>query len=109
MLRLLAGRVVVSIDNARLYRRVVQQNRITRTLAQLSQGFSSILQLDELLAKIAKAMRTLINYDAFSILLVDVENQCLRHRFSERYDRSRPRAYTAADSHPAGHADTCRR
>ena len=32
-------------------------------------------------------MRTLINYDAFSILLVDTENRCLRHRFSERYDQ----------------------
>jgi sigma-B regulation protein RsbU (phosphoserine phosphatase) len=86
MLRLLASRVASSIDNARLYRRVVQQNRINRTLAQLSQQFSSILQLDELLAKIAKAMRTLISYDAFSVLLLDAENSCLRHRFSERYD-----------------------
>jgi sigma-B regulation protein RsbU (phosphoserine phosphatase) len=87
MLQLLAARVVSSIDNARLYKRVVQQNRISRTLAQLSHEFSSILQLDELLTKIAKAVKTLINYDAFSILLIDVERQCLRHRFSERYDQ----------------------
>ncbi|HYP13636.1 MAG TPA: SpoIIE family protein phosphatase [Bryobacteraceae bacterium] len=87
LLRLLASRVVSSIDNARLYRRVVQQNRISKTLAQLSQEFSSILQLDELLARIAKAVKVLINYDAFSILLVDSEQRCLRHRFSERYDQ----------------------
>jgi sigma-B regulation protein RsbU (phosphoserine phosphatase) len=86
LLRLLASRVVSSIDNARLHRRVVQQNRTTRTLAQLSQEFSSILQLDELLTRIAKAVKTLINYDAFSVLLVDPEQQALRHHFSERYD-----------------------
>jgi phosphoserine phosphatase RsbU/P len=86
LLRLMAARVVSSIDNARLHRRVVQQNRISKTLTQLSHEFSSILQLDELLAKIAKAVKTLINYDAFSILMVDHEQKCLRHHFSERYD-----------------------
>jgi sigma-B regulation protein RsbU (phosphoserine phosphatase) len=40
-----------------------------------------------LLRKIASTMRDLINYDAFSILLVDCEAQALRHRFSIRYDQ----------------------
>ena len=87
LLRLLATRAVTSIDNARLYQRVQRQNRTSKILACLSQEFSSILQLDELLSKIAKAIRTLINYDAFSILLVDTEQRALRHRFSERYDQ----------------------
>ncbi|MBC8167593.1 MAG: SpoIIE family protein phosphatase [Bryobacteraceae bacterium] len=86
LLRLIASRVASSVENARLYRRVVTQNRTSRMLAHLSHEFSSILQLNELLAKIAKAIRTLIHYDAFSILLLDQEQQCLRHRFSERYD-----------------------
>jgi phosphoserine phosphatase RsbU/P len=86
LLRLIASRVVSSIDNARLYRRVVQQNRTSRMLAHLSHEFSAILRLDELLKKIAKRLRTLIHYDAFSVLLVDQEQKCLRHRFSERYD-----------------------
>ncbi|HYI94923.1 MAG TPA: GAF domain-containing SpoIIE family protein phosphatase [Bryobacteraceae bacterium] len=86
LLRLLAARVSSSIDNARLHRRIVTQNRTSRILTQLSAEFSSILQLNELLTKIAKAMRTLVNYDAFSVLLVDAEARCLRHRFSERYD-----------------------
>ena len=72
LLRLIAARVSASIDNARLHRRVLTQNRTSRILAQLSNEFSSILQLNELLTKIAKAIRTLINYDAFSILLVDL-------------------------------------
>lgn len=87
LIRLIASRVVASIDNARLYKRVVQQNRTSRMLARLSHEFSSILQLNELLAKIAKSLRTLIHYDAFSVLLVDTEQQYLRQRFSERYDQ----------------------
>lgn len=86
ILRLIAGRVAVSVDNARLYRRVDRQNRTLRTLAHLSQEFSSILDLDELLGKIAATIRALINYDAFSIFLVDAEKKVLRHRFSVRYD-----------------------
>lgn len=86
LLRLIASRVAVAIENARLYRRVDRQNRTLKTLARLSQGFSSILDLDELLQKIATTVRELINYDAFSILLVDAEAKVLRHRFSIRYD-----------------------
>ena len=87
LMRLIASRVAVSIDNARLYARVERQNRTLRTLAHLSQEFSSILDLDELLGKIAATIRALINYDAFSIFLVDTEKKVLRHRFSVRYDQ----------------------
>jgi sigma-B regulation protein RsbU (phosphoserine phosphatase) len=87
MLRLIASRVGAAIDNARLYRRVERQNRTLRTLAHLSQGFSSLMDLDELLRKISVAVRQLIEYDAFSILLVDREAGVLRHRVSLRYDK----------------------
>jgi sigma-B regulation protein RsbU (phosphoserine phosphatase) len=87
LLRLIAGRVSIAIENARLYRRVERQNRTLKTLAHISREFSSILNLNELLSKIASTMRDLINYDAFSILLVDGEAKALRHRFSIRYDQ----------------------
>jgi len=87
LLQLIAGRVGAAIDNARLYRRVDQQNRIQRTLALLAQEFSSILQLDTLLDKIAKSVRTLINYDAFIILQVDDGAKLMRSLFSQRYDQ----------------------
>ncbi len=87
LLQLIASRVAVSIDNARLYRRVERQNRTLKTLAHLSQEFSSILDLDELLRKIAITTHALVAFDAFSILLLDAEHKVLRHRFSERYDQ----------------------
>ncbi|MGD0498878.1 MAG: SpoIIE family protein phosphatase [Bryobacteraceae bacterium] len=86
LLRLIAARVGVAIDNARLYRRVERQNRTLKTLGAISREFSSILDLNELLGKIASTMRELISYDAFSILLVDHQAKALRHRFSIRYD-----------------------
>jgi sigma-B regulation protein RsbU (phosphoserine phosphatase) len=86
MLRLIASRVAVTIDNARLYRRVERQNRTLRTLGRISHEFAAILELEELLGKIASTMRDLINYDAFSILLVDEARTHLKHKFSIRYD-----------------------
>jgi sigma-B regulation protein RsbU (phosphoserine phosphatase) len=87
LLRLIAARVGIAIDNARLYRRVERQNRTLKTLANISRELSSILDLNELLGKIAETMRELINYDAFSILYVDHEARALRHLFSIRYDQ----------------------
>jgi sigma-B regulation protein RsbU (phosphoserine phosphatase) len=87
LLRLIAARVAISIDNARLYWRVERQNRTLKALASISQEFSSILNVDELLSKIASTVRGLIDYDAFNILLVDAERKLLRHRFSIRYDQ----------------------
>ena len=87
LIRLIGSRVASSIENARLYRRVDRQNRTLRTLAHLSREFSSILDLDELMSKIASATRSLMNFDAFSVLLVDEQRTALRHRFSVRYDQ----------------------
>jgi len=86
LLRLIAARVAAAIDNAQLYRRADRQYRTLRTLSRISHEFSSILDIDELLSKIASSVRGLINYDAFSILVVDAAQQLLRHRFSMRYD-----------------------
>ena len=86
LLALIANRVGTAIDNARLYRRVERQNRTLRVLAHLSSEFSSILDVDELLTKIAITVRALINFDAFNIYLLDEERRRLHCRFSQRYD-----------------------
>jgi sigma-B regulation protein RsbU (phosphoserine phosphatase) len=87
MLSLIGSRVASSIENARLYRRVDRQNRTLRTLAHLSREFSAILDVDELLTKIAAATRALMPYDAFSVFLMDTERSLLSNRFSVRYDQ----------------------
>jgi sigma-B regulation protein RsbU (phosphoserine phosphatase) len=87
LLRLIGGRAAVTIENALLYRRAERQYRTIRALSRISHEFSSILDLDELLGKIASSVRTLIDYSAFSILMVDSSRTELRHRFSLRYDQ----------------------
>jgi phosphoserine phosphatase RsbU/P len=87
LLRLIAARVGIAIDNARLYRRVERSNRTMKTLGNISREFSSILDLNELLGKIASTVRDLISYDAFSILYIDHGARALRHLFSIRYDQ----------------------
>src|ERR1039458_5664278 len=87
LMRLIAARVGTAIDNARLYRRVERQNRTLKTLSNISREFSSILDLNELLGKIASTMRDLMDYDAFSILSVDHQAKALKHLFSIRYDQ----------------------
>ena len=86
ILRLIAARVATAIDNARLYRQAERQNRTLKTLGRISQEFAAILELDDLLAQIASTIRNLINYDAFSILLLDESKKVLRHKVSLRYD-----------------------
>ncbi len=87
ILRLIAGRVGAAIDNAQIYRRAERQYETLRTLSRISHEFSSILDIDELLKKIASSVRRLISYDAFSILILDPEGTSLRHRVSIRYDK----------------------
>ncbi|MCL4793901.1 MAG: GAF domain-containing protein [Bryobacteraceae bacterium] len=97
LLQLIASRVGAAIENARLYRRVERQNRTQRTLALLGQEFSSILQLDALLDRIAKSVKKLINYDAFMVLLLDEQQRMLRSRFSLRYDERSQAASMSLD------------
>jgi len=84
---LIAARTAMAIDNARLYRRVVKQNRTLRTLAAIAQEFSSILDVDPLLRKLAEQLRQLINYDALSILLLEPAEAMLKDYLSIRYDQ----------------------
>lgn len=87
LVSLIASRVASAIDNARLYHRLEQQHRTLRTLSRISQEFSSILDLDELLRKLAELIHTLISFDAFGIYLLDESRQVLVSRFNIRFDQ----------------------
>jgi sigma-B regulation protein RsbU (phosphoserine phosphatase) len=87
LVELIASRTAMAIDNARLHRRVVRQNRTQQMLVAIAHEFASILDLDALLRKISELMRQLINYDAFSILLLEPSRAMLKHYISVRYDK----------------------
>lgn len=85
LLSLVASRVALAVENARLYRSTLRQAKILKTLTEISREFSSILQLDELLRKIAELVRRLIGYDAFNVLLLDEQEQLLRPYLSIQF------------------------
>jgi sigma-B regulation protein RsbU (phosphoserine phosphatase) len=85
LLTLIGSRMAVGIENARLHTRTTRQARTLLLLNEIAQELTSILNLDELLKRIAELLSRLIDYQMFSILLVDAIGETLQHRFSQRF------------------------
>lgn len=90
LLELLAGRIAVAIENARLYRRSLRQARTLQLLNEISREMSSVLVLNELLRKIGALLKRLINYDRFAILLADEPTQTFNTVISVKQNQSLP-------------------
>jgi sigma-B regulation protein RsbU (phosphoserine phosphatase) len=88
LLTLVASRMAAGIENAQLYTRTIKQSRILLLLNEIARELTSILNLDELLGRIAELMRRLIDYQMFSILLLDATGEKLQHRFSLRFNEN---------------------
>src|SRR5207253_4145624 len=88
LLTLIASRVAVGIENARLYTRTTRQARTLLLLNEIARELTSILNLDELLKRIAELLSKLIDYQMFSILLLDTSSDKLQHRFSLRFQEN---------------------
>ncbi len=87
VLTLIASRMAVGIENARLHTRISRQARTLALLNEIARELSSILNLDELLKSIAQILQRLIDYQMFSILLLDATGEKLQHRFSQRFEQ----------------------
>ena len=85
LLTLIASRMAVGIENARLHTRTSRQARTLLLLNEIARELTSILNLDELLKHIAELVARLIDYQMFSILLLDATGEKLQHRFSLRF------------------------
>src|SRR5450755_4366564 len=88
VLTLVASRMAAGIENAQLYARTTKQARILLLLNEIARELTSILNLDELLGRIAELVRRLIDYQMFSILLLDSAGEKLQHRFSLRFNEN---------------------
>jgi len=84
LLTLVASRIASGVENARLYTRVSRQAQTLTLLNEISRDLTSILNLDELMQSIAETLTRLIDYQMFSILLLD-DRGTLVHRFSLRF------------------------
>src|ERR1022692_109560 len=88
LLTLIASRMAVGIENARLYTRTTRQARTLVLLNEIARELTSILNVDELLKRIAELLSRLIDYQMFSILLLDATGEKLQHRFSLRFQEN---------------------
>jgi len=88
LLMLIASRMAVGIENARLYTRTTRQARTLVLLNEIARELTSILNLDELLKRVAELLSRLIDYQMFSILLLDPSREKLQHRFSLRFQEN---------------------
>jgi phosphoserine phosphatase RsbU/P len=85
MLRQFAAHVAVAIENARLFEHERQYASTLETLAEIGREFAAILNLEELLTRIATLTRRLVDYRTFGILLLNEERQELEMKVAVRY------------------------
>jgi sigma-B regulation protein RsbU (phosphoserine phosphatase) len=93
LLELLASRMAMALDNARLYRRSVRQARALQLLNEISREMSSVLVLNELLRKIGTLTKRLIDYHRFNILLADEQAQTFNAVISLKQDEHEPERF----------------
>jgi sigma-B regulation protein RsbU (phosphoserine phosphatase) len=86
LLALIASRIAVGIENARLYTRVSRQAKSLTLLNEISRDLTSYLNLDQLFKRIGEQLKRLMDYQMFSILLLDATATKLEHRFSLKFD-----------------------
>jgi sigma-B regulation protein RsbU (phosphoserine phosphatase) len=88
LLTVVASRIAIGIENARLYTRTSKQAKTLLLLNEISRELTSILNVDQLLRRIGELLTRIIDYQMFSILLVDPTETKLVHRFSIRFQES---------------------
>ena len=90
LLELLASRMAMALENARLYRRSVRQARTLQLLNEVSREMSSVLVSSELLRKIGTLTKRLIGYHRFSTLLADEQSRTFNTVISLKQDEHQP-------------------
>lgn len=86
LLTLIASRIALAVEHARLYTRVSRQARTLTVLNEISRELTSILDLDALFRRIGELLKRVIDYQMFSILLLDPTGTRLQHRFARRFN-----------------------
>ena len=88
VLTLTASRIAQAIENARLYARVSRQAQTLEVLNEIAVELASILELNPLLERIGQLLRRLIDYQMFSIMLLDEKGETLITRYAWRFGYS---------------------
>ena len=106
---LLASRLVVAIENARLFQKVRTQAETLLVLNEVSREISSILDVEELLRRAAELVKRVIDYQIVSLMLYDEEQKVFRHRLDVKHgQRVQGKLRVAATEGIVGAAATLR-
>jgi phosphoserine phosphatase RsbU/P len=87
ILRQFAAAVAVGIENARLFEKERQYGETLETLAEIGREVSSILDLDQLLTRLAHLTKRVIDYRTFGILLINPMTNELEMKLALKYDQ----------------------
>jgi phosphoserine phosphatase RsbU/P len=85
ILRQFATLVAAAIANARLFARERQDAAAFETLADIGREVAAVLDLDDLLSRIAQLTRRLVDYRTFGILLLDDQTKELEMRVAVKF------------------------
>ncbi|MGA3069510.1 MAG: GAF domain-containing SpoIIE family protein phosphatase [Terracidiphilus sp.] len=85
LLTVTASRIAQAIENARLYARVSRQAQTLEVLNEIAVELASILDLNLLLERIGQLLRRLIDYQMFTIMLLDEKGETLITRYAWRF------------------------
>jgi len=88
ILTLMASRLAIAIENARLFERVRSQADTLRVLNEVAREANSILVVEELLRRAAELVKRVIDYQILGILLYDSKTNMFRHRMDVKYGHS---------------------
>jgi phosphoserine phosphatase RsbU/P len=80
-----AAHVTVALENARLFERERANAATLATLAEIGREVAAILDLEELLGRIAHLTRRVIDYRTFGIMLLNEERGELEMQLAVRY------------------------
>jgi sigma-B regulation protein RsbU (phosphoserine phosphatase) len=85
MLRQFGAHVAVAIENALLVEHDREYTSTLETLSEIAREFAAILNLDQLLTRIANLTKRVIDYRTFGILLVNEDTSELEMKVAVRY------------------------
>jgi sigma-B regulation protein RsbU (phosphoserine phosphatase) len=109
ILAVLANRLAIAIENARLFQQVRTQAETLLVLNDVSREISSILDVEELLRRAAELVKRVIDYQILSIMLYDDEQKVFRHRLDVKHgQRVQGKLRAAATEGLVGAAATLR-
>jgi sigma-B regulation protein RsbU (phosphoserine phosphatase) len=85
ILRLFAAHVAIALVNARLFERQRHDAEAFETLAEIGREVAAVLDLNELLSRIAQLARRLVDYRTFGILLLNDQTRELEMSVAVQY------------------------